>query len=104
MIHELKINPEFFDAVASGIKTFEVRKNDRPFRIGDTLVLLEFDDSKQTPSLSLGFNDDSSDPSPAGSCYTGRETRKTITYILDDKDYCLNGFVILGIKHLPEFI
>ena len=28
MRHELKISPKYFDAVAQGIKTFEVRKND----------------------------------------------------------------------------
>jgi hypothetical protein len=27
--HEIKIEPKYFDDAAKGIKTFEVRKNDR---------------------------------------------------------------------------
>ena len=37
--HKLKLNDRFFDAVVNGIKTFEIRKDDRGFRVGDTLVL-----------------------------------------------------------------
>jgi len=37
--HELKCWPTYFDAVARGEKTFEVRKNDRFFQQGDTVVL-----------------------------------------------------------------
>lgn len=39
MIHELKTDPEVFDAVASGEKTFEIRFDDRGFKVGDTLHL-----------------------------------------------------------------
>lgn len=34
MIHALKILPEFFKAMAAGTKSFEVRKNDRPYHTG----------------------------------------------------------------------
>ena len=34
-VHNLKAWPEFFDAVADGRKTFEVRRNDRGYREGD---------------------------------------------------------------------
>jgi hypothetical protein len=37
--HELKTDPEAFDAVASGAKTFELRRNDRDYQVGDVLVL-----------------------------------------------------------------
>ena len=43
MIHELKIWPQYYCRVADGSKTFEVRKNDRGFQLGDTVVLKEFD-------------------------------------------------------------
>lgn len=43
-VHNLKLNDRYFDAVANGIKTFEIRKNDRGFRVGDTLVLIRVDD------------------------------------------------------------
>ena len=39
MEHELKIYPKYFEDVISGKKTFEVRKNDRKFNIGDILIL-----------------------------------------------------------------
>lgn len=41
--HILKIRREFFNAVMSGEKTFEIRKDDRNFRQGDTLTLLEIE-------------------------------------------------------------
>jgi ASC-1-like (ASCH) protein len=41
--HTLKTWPDFFDAVASGEKTFEIRKNDRGFQKGDKLILEKFD-------------------------------------------------------------
>lgn len=41
--HDLKLWPEFFDAVVSGCKTFEVRDNDRGFENGDILHLQEYE-------------------------------------------------------------
>ena len=77
MEHELKIYPKYLDDVLSGIKTFEVRKNDRRFLVGDTLVLKEWDNIK----------------------YSGREVRATVVYMLDDKFFGLTpGYVVLGIK------
>ena len=37
--HTLKTWPQYFDAVARGEKTYEVRKNDRGFQRGDVVVL-----------------------------------------------------------------
>ncbi|MGM0207241.1 hypothetical protein IGI96_001752 [Enterococcus sp. DIV0421] len=42
MVHELKILPEFFEAVTSGRKQFEIRKNDRPFQVDDLVILREW--------------------------------------------------------------
>jgi len=47
MIHELKTWPEPFKAVVSGRKTHEIRVGDRPFGVGDTLMLCEYDPRKR---------------------------------------------------------
>ena len=76
-IHELKIYPHYFQEIVDGNKTFEVRKNDRGFRVGDTVILKEWDNIK----------------------YSGREIHARITYILDDKFIGLaNGYVAFSIK------
>lgn len=36
--HTLKIYKKYADAVMSGAKTFEIRKNDRNFKVGDKIV------------------------------------------------------------------
>ena len=41
MIHELKTLPEYFEAVRKGDKTFELREDDRNFKVGDYLALNE---------------------------------------------------------------
>ncbi len=50
MNHELKIMPEYFEAVFRWIKPFEIRRNDRGFAVGDILRLWEheFDRDKGT--------------------------------------------------------
>ena len=75
MIHELKILPCFFKAVISGEKTFEIRKADRPFKVGDLLALNEFDEG-----------------------YTGNSCVVYIDYILNDKVFCKDGYVTMSIK------
>lgn len=41
-IHELKTIQPFFDQIKHGTKKFELRKNDRDFRINDILILKEY--------------------------------------------------------------
>lgn len=85
--HELKCWPEYYAAVESGIKPFEVRKWNRPFRIGDTLLVKEYD--------------------PSTDDYTGRQLRRKITYLLDmtylpgDNIPHFAGYVVIGLES-PE--
>lgn len=77
MVHKLKIYPHYFQEVADGTKTFEIRKNDRKFNVGDTVILKEWDNIE----------------------YSGREIAAKITYILDDKFIGLaEGYVAFSIK------
>ena len=41
MIHELKCESEVYKHILLGSKNFEFRKNDRDFKEGDELVLIE---------------------------------------------------------------
>lgn len=75
--HYLKIYPEFFSAVCTGVKRAELRKNDRDYRVGDTLHLLE---------------------TPRGSCHsTGEFINATITHIADVGEW-MPGYVLLSIE------
>lgn len=80
MTHALKTWKEYFPLLVDGTKTFELRKDDRPFEVGDTLLAQEFDKDIKT--------------------YTGNEIKFEITYILRDcVEFGLKkGFVILGLK------
>ena len=78
MIHELKTLPIYFEEVIEGRKSFEVRKNDRNFKVGDMLALNEYDADKKE--------------------YTGNSCLVYVDYILKDENYCKNGFVIMAIK------
>ena len=47
-VHEIKIAASYYDDVTSGRKRFELRKNDRGYKVGDSLKMLEFDEGKHT--------------------------------------------------------
>lgn len=48
MIHELKILPEYFNEVQSHNKQFELRKDDRDYRVDDWILLKEFENGSYT--------------------------------------------------------
>ena len=60
--HELKTWPEFFQPVIDGIKTFEIRKDDRDFQEGHIVRLMEWE--------------------PETGKYTGRSAEFRIKYII----------------------
>lgn len=37
--HDLKQDIQFWDKMQAGLKPFEIRKNDRPYKVGDTICL-----------------------------------------------------------------
>lgn len=80
--HNLKTWSMTFQAVWDDRKTFEWRFNDRDYRTGDTLKLLEYD-----PKLEK---------------YTGREIEAKITYCLYGKENSPfgvpKGYVIMSIE------
>lgn len=47
-IHELKITPEYFEAVRTRRKQFELRKDDRGYEVGDLVRLKEYENGDYT--------------------------------------------------------
>lgn len=43
-IHELKIKKDYFIAIRNRTKNFELRKNDRDYRVGDLIKFIVLDD------------------------------------------------------------
>ena len=46
--HRLKTETEYYQAVERGVKKFELRKNDRGFKVGDFLYLQEVVNGEHT--------------------------------------------------------
>lgn len=78
-VHSLKIAPEWFQAVMDGRKTFEIRRNDRDFLVGDVLHLEEYD--------AAAYGD--------GGGYTGRWVCRRVSFLTDYHQE--HGFVVLGL-------
>lgn len=74
-IHQLKIGASFFEDVYTGEKSFELRKNDRDYKVGDILELMEYADGQ----------------------YTGRSIKVCITYILEDHTGLEDGYCIMAV-------
>ncbi len=86
-LHTLKTDPEVFQAVIKKLKTYEIRKDDRGFNVGDFLLLQE---TKYTGKEMLKGK-------PLQ--YTGRELDVEVTHILRGPIYGLeDGWVIMSIK------
>ena len=72
MNHILDIQDKYFNDIKIGIKTFEIRRNNRNYSIGDNLTLVNLK--------------------------TNEVLIKTITYITDVSIYDIDYILILGIK------
>lgn len=73
--HILKIAPEYFEAVASGKKTFEIRLNDRGFEQNDLVILREYIKERDE--------------------YTGDVLARRIGFITDFAQ--MNGYVVFSL-------
>ena len=101
MIHEVKVFRKYYRALVTGNKTFEVRKNDRPYAVGDILAVNEFIPIEQ---IERKANPDwlAKLRKVETGYYTGNGELFKITYILDDPQFCKDGMVILGLKEVPK--
>lgn len=76
--HHLKTWQPWFTDVCEGLKTFELRKDDRGFEVGDHLILEEWDPRTQR--------------------YAGGVCNVEITYIMrNSPDGLPQGYCIMGI-------
>jgi hypothetical protein len=111
-VHELKTWPRFFEAVASGVKPFEWRRDDRDYRVGDILCLREWaaahedDCSWRSPYDELQTQDDDfrcercgrSKKEPLPGSYTGRRLLTRVTYIARGVAGIPDGWCVLGLR------
>lgn len=75
-VHDIKIGKEFFEDVKNNVKTFELRKNDRDYKVGEILELHEYEAGEET----------------------GKTCRKLIAYMLKEFTGLQDGYCILGLK------
>lgn len=84
MEHLLKTWPEQFKELRSGKKTFEIRKDDRDYKVNDVLVLKEYDNKKGE--------------------YTGHYVRRLVTHVM--REYPIfglkKGFCIMSLQNTPK--
>lgn len=75
---DLKILPQYFNDIIYNKKTFEIRKNDKNYKVGDILYLREW----------------------TGEEYTGRKIWACITYIHHGtgEDGLAEGYCVLGLN------
>lgn len=81
-IHELKCWRAYFQATVDGHKRFELRKNDRRYKVGDILQLREYNIETNK--------------------YTGREFWVRVTYILEHGEWLKPGYVCMSIEPIEK--
>lgn len=75
--HQLKCWSEYFKPISNNTKTFDLRKNDRGFKVGDDIAFEEYN--------------------PATSEYVGPVAIRRIVYMLEHFDGLMPGYCILGL-------
>jgi ParB family chromosome partitioning protein len=98
--HELKCHPGPYDATERGDKPFEFRKDDRDYRVGDTLWLRRWDPDNH--AVVVDVHGDKEHPGveyvPRG--YNGRECRRLVTYIIREGFGIPPGYCIMALSKL----
>lgn len=84
MTHKLKINKAYADAVLSGEKPFEVRRNDRGYQRGDCVEFQVMDGMLKDQFHKLN------------------DKRYKITYVLGSFVGLADGYVAFGIREVEE--
>lgn len=86
MIHELKTWPEFFLPLCQDKKRHEIRRNDRPFAVGDLLWLRQYEHEKTFQR-------------PVG--YTGHVLEVQVTYMTAGMSWGLpSDLVVMSVRNL----
>lgn len=116
MKHELKCWPEYFHALVLGAKPFEVRKNDRDFKRGDTLVIQEFfpcedcEGKGQVPDTVWREDKTGMQMEPHATwkdckvckgkkgTYSGQQVAVVVTFVLSQFTGLAEGYVALGLR------
>ena len=75
-VHQIRLAANYYDDVAAGRKTFELRKNDRGYGVGHILEMMEFREGRNT----------------------GRVIHADVVYMLEDYAGLQEGYCILGIR------
>lgn len=117
MTHTLKIAPAHFDAVVSGQKTLEIRReDDKTFTAGDVLTLQEWDlhrlparqqiqypllhDLQIAPPTTWGEPEHAAYHAALAQGYTGRGCRVRVTHVLREPPFVPPGYAALSIRLL----
>ena len=80
---QLKVWTQFFYALSTGAKNFEVRLNDRTYTEGTILHLCEYDQHSRV--------------------YTGRSCLRRVTYVLYGGQFGVeDGYVVMGLEPVAE--
>jgi len=84
MIHKLKCIAPFFQAAWDRKKRFEIRINDRKYKVDDIVILREY--------------------FPATRTYSGREIEFAIEYLIEGTNCLRQGWCAFSIQGIHKFL